>query len=315
MIKPQSKGRKVKRSSKSGRTRQPLSPPVRLVNQTGKFNIAQLGMSRTKWGDSYHLLLTLSWPRFVGLLSLVYTILNAIFALIYLADPAQSGGIANARPGSFIDAFFFSVQTMASIGYGALYPQTFYSNTVVTIEAVFGLFWLAMATGLMFARFSRPTARVLFSRVAVVAPSDGIPTLMFRAANQRSNQILEAQMRATLVRNVITTEGEFMRRFYDMALARSQTPIFALTWTAMHPIDESSPLYGISEIELAEMEAEIVITLVGIDETFSQTIHTRHSYVPSEILWNVRFADIITRTSDGRRAIDYSRFHDTKPIA
>lgn len=302
----------------NGKVDQPrriLPPPVRLVSRKGSFNIVRLGLSHSKWNDSYHLLLTLTWPRFLGLLTLMYAILNALFAGVYLMDATPGGGIANAKPGSFMDAFFFSVQTMASIGYGAMYPQTLYTNAIVTVEALLGLFWLATATGLMFARFSRPTARVLFSQVAVIAPKSGLPTLMFRAANQRSNQILDAQMRLTLVRNVMTDEGEFMRRFYDMALVRSQSPIFALSWTAMHPIDENSPLYGISNEELAEMEAEIVITLVGIDETFSQTIHARHSYVASEIFWNMRFVDIITRTPDGKRAIDYTSFHEIKPIA
>jgi inward rectifier potassium channel len=296
------------------KSRRFASGPTRLVDRTGIFQVTRLGVAEAPWGDLYHLLLSLSWPRFFGLLGLTYVLLNGVFALVYLADPMPGGGIANARAGSFADAFFFSVQTMASIGYGAMNPQSLYANVVVTVEAVIGLFWLATATGLMFARFSRPTARVLFSNVAIIAPYDGAPTLMFRAANQRRNQILEAQIRLTLVRNDITAEGQFMRRFYDLSLSRSQTPIFALTWLALHPIDEYSPLYGMTEAELAEIETEIVVTLTGIDETFAQTIHARHSYVTSEILWNVRFADILTRTPDGRRAVDYSCFHKVVPL-
>jgi inward rectifier potassium channel len=273
--------------------------------------VVRLGAPIQRWRDPYHLLLTISWVNFFALVGLLYLAANALFALAYLAG---GDGIENAQPGSFLDAFFFSVQTMASIGYGAMYPNTTYANTLVTIEALVGLLGLAMGTGLMFARFARPTARVLFSNVAVIAAQDGVPTLMLRAANQRHNQVLEAQVRMTLVRNVVTRDGEFMRRFYDMRLVRSQTPIFVLTWTAMHPIDEDSPLYGMTPEELEEVEAEIVVTLTGLDETFAQTIHTRHSYIASEIVWNARFADILSRLPDGRRAVDYHRFHEVVPL-
>ncbi|EGJ31298.1 inward rectifier potassium channel [Moorena producens 3L] len=254
-------------------------------------------------------MLTVNWPMFFGLIAVCYLAINIVFALLYLA-----GGncIENARPGSFFDVFFFSVQTMASIGYGAMYPVTSYANIIVTIEALVGLMALAMATGLMFARFSRPTARVIFSRRAVITPHNGVPTLMFRTANERDNRILEAQLRVSLLRYEVTLEGESMRRFYDMKLLRSQTPSFGLTWTVMHPIDQSSPLYGETPESLAEMEATLIITLVGIDETVSQTIHARHSYTASEILWDRRFVDMFHRKSDGSRIIDYSHFHDIK---
>jgi inward rectifier potassium channel len=287
--------------------------PHRLVSRKGQFtlNVVRLGLPRLHFPDLYHWLLTLSWPGFFTLISLLYLITNSLFALAYLA-----GGdcIANARPGSFQDAFYFSVQTMATIGYGAMYPRTDYANIIVAIQALFGLWGVAMITGLAFARFSKPTARVIFSRVAVIAPFNGVPTLMYRTANQRFNQILEAQQRATLIRDEVTIEGEVMRRFYDLELLRSQSPIFALTWTVMHPIDENSPLYKLTAKDLVEQQAEIVITLTGIDETVSQTIHARHSFVASEILWNLRFVDIISRTPEGKRVVDYTRFHEVKPL-
>ncbi|MFS8118188.1 MAG: ion channel [Microcoleus sp.] len=285
----------------------------RLVYRQGQFtlNIVKLGVPRLHFADIYHRLLTLSWPQFFLLICLSYVLTNSLFALAYLA-----GGdcIANARPGSFKDAFYFSVQTMATIGYGAMYPRTDYANTIVAIEAFFGLWGVAMVTGLAFSRFSRPTARVIFSRVAVIAPFNGVPTLMYRTGNQRFNQILEAQQRATLIRDEVTSEGEFMRRFYDLQLMRSQSPIFALSWTVMHAIDESSPLYQVTAKDLSECQAEIVITLTGIDETVSQTIHARHSFVASEIIWNMRFVDIIFRSPDGKRVVDYTRFHEVKPV-
>ncbi len=263
------------------------------------------------WRDLYHLFLTISWPRFLALIALLYIATNALFALAYMA-----GGncLENARPGSFLDAFFFSVQTMATVGYGFVYPRTLYANIIVTTEVLVGLLGFAMATGLMFAKFSRPTARVLFSRVATVAPFNGMSTLMFRTANERRNQILEAQVQANLVRNEVTEEGQSIRRFYDLKLVRNQTPIFSLTWTVMHTINETSPLYGATVDSLAKAQAEIVITLTGIDETVSQIIHTRHSFPAQKILWNMRFVDILSRTPDGRASVDYNRFHDVVPL-
>ncbi len=294
---------------KTNRDRQ----PHRLVSRKGQFalNVVRLGLPRLHFADLYHGLLTLSWPKFFILISLLYVLTNSLFALAYLA-----GGdcIANARPGSFQDAFYFSVQTMATIGYGSMYPRTDYANTIVAIQAFFALWGVAMVTGLAFSRFSKPTARVVFSRVAVIAPFNGVQTLMYRTANQRFNQILEAQQRATLIRDEVTSDGDYMRRFYDLTLVRSQSPIFALTWTVMHVIDENSPLYKLSAKDLSEQQAEIVITLTGIDETVSQTIHARHSFVASEILWNMKFVDIISRTPQGKRVVDYTRFHDVKPV-
>lgn len=203
---------------------------------------------------------------------------------------------------------------MATIGYGAMYPSTLYANIIVTMEVLVGLLGFAMATGLMFAKFSRPTARVLFSRVATVAPFNGMPTLMFRTANLRRNQILEAQIQANLVRNEVTAEGQSMRRFYDLKLVRSRTPLFSITWTVMHTIDERSPLYGATTDSLVKAQAEIVITLTGLDETVSQTIHTRHSFPAQKILWNMRFVDILSRTPDGLVSIDYDHFHDVVPL-
>jgi inward rectifier potassium channel len=288
-------------------------PQTRLVSRKGQFalNVIRLGISRLHFADLYHWLLTLSWPRFFILIWLSYVLTNSLFALAYLA-----GGdcIANARPGSFKDAFYFSVQTMATIGYGSMYPRTDYANTIVCIQALFGLWGVAMVTGLAFARFSRPTARVMFSSVAVIAPFNGVPTLMYRTANQRFNQILEAQQRVTLIRDELTVEGDYMRRFYDLQLMRSQSPIFALTWTVMHAIDENSPLYKLTPKDLVEQQAEIVVTLTGLDETVSQTIHARHSFVASEVLWDMRFVDIISRKLDGKRVIDYTRFHDVQPV-
>ncbi len=276
-----------------------------------RFQVLRKGSSRFYWKDPYHWLLTISWAQFLTVIAIVYVAANVLFALAYLAG---GDGIENARSGSFFDAFFFSVQTMASIGYGAMYPRTTYANIIVTIEALAGLMGLAMGTGLMFARFSRPTARVLFSRVAVITSYNGLPTLMFRAANERHNQILEAQVKVTMLRDEVTSEGQAMRRYHDLKLVRSETSVFALTWTVMHVIDEKSPFYGMTPESLAQENLELIVTLTGLDETVSQTINARHSFIAKEILWNMRFVDILSVMPDGSRCVDYSRFHDVIPM-
>ncbi len=260
--------------------------------------------------DLYYFLIESPWPQLIASVAVGFVAANALFALAYLAG---GGDIENARPGSFADAFFFSVQTMATIGYGKMAPRTLYANVLVAVEAMTGLLGLAIVTGLIFAKFARPTARVLFSRVAVVAPRDGIPSLMFRMANERGNQIVEAQIHVVLTRLETTAEGEEVRRFHDLELVRARSALFMLTWTAVHPITERSPLYGMTGATLEATEAEVVVSLTGLDETLSQTVHARHAYAPEEILWGARFANVLTKLPDGGRQVDYSRFHDVIP--
>src|SRR5579863_1041586 len=286
--------------------------PARLIVRETADQTLAIGLRRPWFGDLYHFMLRLSWCSFLLGGVALYLAANALFALLYLLQP---GAIRNARPGSFADAFFFSVQTIATIGYGQLVPATFYANLVVTIETATGLMFLALATGLVFARFSLPIARMLFSRVAVIGPHNGQPTLSFRLANVRRNQILQAEVAVTLVRDERTQEGVLIRRFYDLTLARYRSPVFALTFTVMHEIDKDSPLYGASAASLTAQNVELVVTATGIDETIAQRVHARTSYLPHEILWGHRFADVIGWTEDGRRVIDYRRFHDAEPLA
>ena len=282
-----------------------------LVQRERSDQVAAIGL-RTPWlRDLYHNLLILPWPIFLVVLAFVYLGLNIFFALLYLLG---GDAIANARPGAFADAFFFSVETLSTIGYGQMSPATLYGHIVMTGEALVGLMLIAVAAGLMFARFSRPTARVLFSKVAVIAPHDGVPALTLRLANVRRNQILEAQVSVTLVRDERTAEGEWMRRFYDLRLARHRSPIFAMTFTVMHEIDPTSPLSKATPSSLAAESAEIVVTVLGIDEVTVQPVYARASYLAHEVLWNRRFVDVFTQTEAGRLAIDYRLFHDTEPI-
>jgi inward rectifier potassium channel len=264
------------------------------------------GHAKESWRDAYHYLLTMPLAAFFGVMGAGYIAVNAVFALVYVTV----GGISGIGRGDFIDAFFFSVQTLSTVGYGGMAPRTVAADLVVTVESFFGLFNLAIATGLLFARISRPTARVMFSHRAAVCLHDGERTLMLRAANRRRNRIVEADVTVTLVRDGMTKEGAQMRRFENLETVRSRSPIFTLTWQIMHRIDEASPLYGETTESLRARHAEILVILKGLDETFAQTIHARASYAPEDIVWGGRLADVFSRNHDGRPVIDYTRFHD-----
>ncbi len=258
-----------------------------------------------RMSDLYHYLLTSSWPALMLMVTVGFAGANALFAVAYLLDR----GIENARPGSFADAFFFSVETMATIGYGRMSPETTFANLLMTVEALTGLVGLAVVTGLVFAKFSRPTARVRFSRFAVVWNRDGVPCLMFRMANMRGNRIVDATAHVVFARQEKSLEGEEWRRFYDLALLRYRNPIFNFSWTAVHPIDERSPLAGETAESLERASAEILVSVTGLDESFAQTVHARYSYKPRDIEWGARLVDILERTPKGL-VIDYSRFDE-----
>jgi inward rectifier potassium channel len=291
--------------------RRPARPRRALVQRPGT-PLPVVRLNREKqWRDGYHRLLTLSWPRFFLIVAAWYITINVVFALLYLAEPGAIGG--GRDPDRFEDAFFFSVQTIATIGYGVLNPATLYANLIMTVETVFGLIVFAVVTGLVFARLSRPTARILFSDIAVVTRHNGVPTLMFRCANQRLNQILEAHVSVNVLRDEVSAEGRKMRRFHELPLIRDNTPVFALSWTVMHPLDETSPLHGLTHQDMLDEALEVIIVLGGVDETFVQPIQARHSYLASEILWNHTFVDVLLELEDGRPAIDYDRFHEARP--
>ncbi|MGH7923618.1 MAG: ion channel [Candidatus Binatus sp.] len=261
--------------------------------------------------DLYHFLVTCSWPALIGLIAAAFTLANLLFATGYYLDQ----GIENARTGSFADMFFFSVQTMATIGYGKMEPFTLFSNILVSIEALTGLLALALMTGLVFSKFSRPTARVRFSRYAVIGPRDGTNSLMIRAANLRANRIVEANIHVVLARQEVTVEGDTIRRFYDLETTRSRSAMFALSWTAVHQITEGSPLFGETKESLAETAPEIIVSITGLDETFSQTVHARHTFKFNEIVWGARFADVLVLHPDGSRSVDYAHFDEIEMLA
>ncbi len=287
------------------------SSQLRINFREGRFDIPGVEAWYSHWKEPYYLLLTIPWTGFLVLMALFYIVINAIFAIAYLM-----GGdcIENATPGSFGDAFFFSVQTLTSIGYGSMYPTTTYADILVTVEALIGFMGIALMTGLAFTKFSQPTARVEFSNVATISNHNGTPTLMLRAANQRRNQITQAEIRMYLMRDEISSEGEYMRRMYFLRPLRDQTPRFTLSWTIMHQIDESSPLWGNSAESLAQTKAMVIVSLSGIDETVAQPIHAPYSYAANDILWEHRFAEIFHQTPEGHHFIDFDRFHDAEPL-
>ncbi len=260
--------------------------------------------------DFYHLALRASWTQLLGAVALGFVVVNVLFAGLYWV----SDGIANARPGHALDYFFFSVHTFGTIGYGSMFPQTDAAEFIATVEALTSLVMNAVLTGLVFARFARPRARVLWSQKAVISDREGVPTLMMRVSNERVNHVVEATARASIIRAEVTREGERIRRIIDLPLVRQTSPSFILTWTVMHAITKDSPLYGLTAEQLQAQGAEILITLTGLDETLAQTIHARFSYVADDLVYAARYDDIIRGVDgQGRSILDYAHFHATLP--
>ncbi len=262
--------------------------------------------------DFYFYFIEGPWNRLLLAMVLLFLGLNVLFAALYMIEP---GSVSSLRADSFLDAFAFSVQTMSTIGYGAMSPDTPYAHTLVTLQAVIGLAYTALFTGLAFAKFSLPTSSVLFIDKLVVMTHHGQRTLMFRVGNARGNAIVEATMRVAVLIDEVSPEGEKLRRLHDLKLVRSSSPMFALSWTIMHVIDEHSPLHGVDADNVEERVGVIVGSLTGLDTIYQQTTHARHSWYPEDIAWGYRMVDIISRLPDGRMQVDYDIFHDVEPEA
>ncbi|HKS39328.1 MAG TPA: ion channel [Blastocatellia bacterium] len=269
----------------------------RLLNRDGSFNVARRGLSFWTSLSIYHRLLTMSWSKFLSLVALFYLIGNLIFAFAYMA--CGPGALVTSPEvtfkNDFLCAFFFSVETFATIGYGNIIPTGPAAHVIVTIESLVGLLGFALATGLLFARFSRPTAKIIFSQRAIVAPYGDITAFEFRITNARTNQIIELEAKILFAQFEKDEGGKSVRRFYPLTLERDKVVFFPLSWTIVHPVDETSPLYGLTQEDLRRTDAEFLILLTGIDETFSQTVHARSSYKADEVIWNARFANVFNR--------------------
>ncbi len=283
-----------------------------VFDANGRLRIVPVGLVRQRRKDLYYTLLAASWPTLLVFLATAFLITNVLFAFAYLE--LGDGSIENARSDSFADLFFFSVQTMATIGYGKLLPHTVAANLLVSFEAFLGLLAFGVVAGLAFSKFARPTARILFSNVGVVTRRDGVPSLMLRLANERAAAVIvEAQAHVVVVRDERTVEGEQVRRFYDLELLHRQNAAFALSWTVIHQLTPASPLYGATPESLDESDTIIIVSVTGFDEAFAQTVHARHVYAARHIVWGKRFADVLSMGDDGVRRIDYGRFHDVVP--
>ncbi|MBV9458623.1 MAG: potassium transporter [Bradyrhizobium sp.] len=283
------------------------TPPSRVV-RFGSREIVTEGLELSFWADISHRCMTAKWPTFISGAALVFIAFNAFFALLYWIgdDP-----ISNVPHKAYIDYLYFSVETLSTAGYGDMHPQTHYGHFIAAVELFTGIFSMSLMTGLIFARFSRPSARLLFANNPVITDHDGVPTLMVRLANERANVIGNATARMWFFRDEVTAEGHGMRRFYELPLIRSENPALALSWTLYHVIDNESPLYGLAAEDLDAADVSLVIVVSGYDVVAAQTVHARKPYEHSDIRFGHRYADVLGTTKDGRVRIDYGRFHDT----
>ena len=259
--------------------------------------------------DAYHLLLRMRWPWALGIIAALYLFLNGLFALAYYF----AGGIVGTGEHPLRDAFFFSVQTMGTIGYGAMYPSSTVAHALVVAESVVGLISTALVTGIVFARFSQSTSAIVFSERVAIGPMNGIPTLMFRVGNDRANGIAEATIRVVMIRTEHTREGMTFYRMSDLPLTRERSPLLSRSWTVMHQMDERSPLFGATTAMFERDEVEISVSVIGTDDTSMQLVHGRTRYVASEVVWGARLGDVLSELPDGRIQLDVRRFDELVP--
>jgi inward rectifier potassium channel len=288
----------------------PRNPPAIPV-RSGRTEFLKINAARQDWRDGYHWVLSLTWPQFAGFLAASYLLLNLAFALLYaIGGPC----IAEMPPGSYLQAFFFSAETLATVGYGHMYPATLYGHIISTLEIFLGMIWIAVITGLIFVRFSRPTARILFSNAILIGPHNHKPTLMVRVANLRHTSMVEAQFRLTFSRNELFPEGEEIRRFYQLKLSPEHMIRFPAALTLRHTIDEQSPLHGESAESLEKCDAFFLVSVTSIETVMAAPVQSQHDYAYSDIRWGERFVEIYKDLPDGRMQVDYGRIHDTEPV-
>ncbi len=286
-----------------------MAKPVSV--RAGQVEFLKVNTERWDWRDAYQWLLALSWPRFALFIAAIYVAINLIFAALYSLD---GNCIAYLQPGSFVDAFFFSVQTLATVGYGHMYPQTLYGHVVTTLEIISGMFGLAVMTGLIFVRFSRPTARILFSKSIVIAPFNGRPALMLRIANLRQRSLVEAEFRIMFSRNQEIVEDDSYRYFYALKLDFERMIVFPAALTLRHTIDEHSPLFGATPQSLEASNATFVASVMGIETVIPAAVQTQQNYTWRDVRFGERFVEIYSELKEGQITVDYGRIHHTEPV-
>ncbi len=285
--------------------------PKQVTVRAGQIEFLKINMERREWRDTYHWVLSLSWPGFVLLILGAFLAINLIFAGLYAVGGKSIFGMT---PGSFEESFFFSVQTLATVGYGHMYPQTLYGHLVTTVEILAGMFGLALMTGLIFVRFSRPKARVLFSKSMVVAPFNGRPTLMLRVANLRNQSMVEAEFRVLYTREESTLEGgPTVRRFYPLKLEFDRAIVFPAALTLRHAIDDKSPLFGETRETMQAGDAFFLASVVGVETVLSSAVQSQRDYTWEQVLFEKRFVEIYEELPDGKLVVDYGRLDETEP--
>ena len=280
--------------------------------RAGRLEFLKLNAEGWEWRDTYHWILSLSWSRFAALVLGGYAAVNLAFATAYCLG---GNAIAEMPRGSFPAAFFFSIETLSTVGFGHMYPNTLYGHVVTSLEIMVGMFWMAVMTGLIFVRFSRPTARIVFSDSMVISPFDGRPTLMIRVANLRRQSMVEAEFRIMLIRDEPTKEGDTARRFYSLKLTFDRLIMFPVALTLRHTIDEKSPLFGATAEDLERGDAFFMASVVCVDTVIPAPVQCQHDYAWENIRFGHRFVEIYADLADGRMAVDYGRLHETEPAS
>ena len=282
------------------------------VTMTGDIKFHKLNTKAWQWRDAYHWLLTLTWPQFSGFVLAMYLGINLLFSICYYLRPHCLAGTTSQ---SWADCFFFSVETLATVGYGHMYPETFFGHMVATLEIMVGMFGMAIITGLIFIRFSRPIARIVFSKNLVLAPFDGQPALMFRVANLREQAMAEAEFRIMLIRDEPTKEGEHFRRFYPLTLQFDRLISFPAIITIRHIIDERSPLRGLTLADMERDDSRFSASIVCIDTVIPAPVQSHYAYTWRDIRVNHRFVEVYRVIDDNALTVDYGLIHGTEPIS
>ena len=276
----------------------------------GVLEVEKKGVARFEFRDPYHLAIALSWPQFLIAMLALYLLVNIAFAILFWIVP---GSVANVRPRNPSDNFFFSVETLSTVGYGRMYPATLYGHVIASVEIACGLAFTAILTGLTFVRFSRPRANMLFAANPVVAVHNGQPTLMIRLGNGRAAPLMDAKAQLSILISKRTAEGHLIRRAQELHLQRAHLPVFPLTWTLMHVLSERSPLFGYTELRFVEADVRMFLTVTARDPTLATTVHDVHTYGPTDIRFGMRYMDAITITEDGRLVADLTKVNALEP--
>ncbi len=297
---------------------QPVIKNQPLINKDGTPNVRRIGLPFFNTANNYHTLITMSWTKFWLMVISGYVIINILFSFIYISCGPGSldGGTVGSTPfHHFLDAFFFSAQTISTVGYGHIYPKGIFSNSVAALESMMGLLAFALATGLLYGRFSRPSAQIVYSKHMLVAPYlENSKGIMFRLANLRRNMLIDLEIEIIFSFNE-TVDGKTMRRFYPLDVERRKVSILTMNWTIVHPLDENSPLRDMTKEDLETTEAGFAILLRAFDDTFSQTVHSRTAYQYNEIVWGAKFKPVFARDDDGRIVLDLSKISDHELVA